>query len=129
MEMQFRRDLVAWLAADAELAAGLNAVSEESPVSAPPPWLGIAASASADWSAKGAAGREVRVALELTCRGEVPEGAAALTAALERRIATLPAAQGGYRVVVTQFLRSRAERRANNLRAMLSEWRFLILAT
>lgn len=128
MEIAFRRDLVAWLAADAELAAGLNTVSEESPIAAQPPWLAIAASASADWGAKGAPGREVRLALELTVRGDEPGAAATLTEALERRTATMPAQQSGYRVVVTQFLRSRAERRAGNIRAVLTEWRFLLLA-
>ena len=129
MESRFRSDLIAWLASDAVLAAGLNAVSEESPFSAPPPWLGIAASASADWSAKGATGREVRVALELTCRSDDPAQAGLLAAAVEHRIATLPPAQDGYRIVVTQFLRSRAERRAGSTRAVLLEYRFLLFAT
>ena len=127
MESRFRRDLLAWLAEDAELSAGLNAVVEESPVAASPPWLGIAASASSDWGAKGAPGREVRVALELTCRGNDPDAIATLTDALERRVATLPGNQGAYRVVLIQFLRSRAERRPGNMRAALTEYRFLIL--
>lgn len=129
METQFRADLLAWLAADAALAAGLNAIAEEAPAASSPPWLGIAASASAEWGAKGAPGREVRVALELVAREDEPDAVAALVGALERRIATLPAARTGYRVVVTQFLRSRAERRAGNIRAVLSEWRFLLLTS
>lgn len=129
METIFRRDLLAWLASDVELSAGLNAIAEEAPPAATPPWLALAASASVDWSTKESAGREVRVALELSCRGDASETIAALSAALEHRIATLPPAQDGYRVVVTQFLRSRAERRAGNLRAVLTEYRFLILAT
>lgn len=127
METIFRRDLLAWLAGDAALAAGLNAIAEEAPVASPPPWLGVAATASADWGAKGATGREVRVALELTAREDAPDTIAALGAALERRVATLPAAQSGYRVVVTQFLRSRAARRGGNVRSLLTEYRFLIL--
>lgn len=128
MEAPFRRDLLAWLAADPDLTTGLNAIAEEAPVAASPPWLGIATSASTDWSAKGAQGREVRVALELQCRSDDAATFGALSDALERRVATLPAAQAGYRVVVTQFLRSRAERRKGNLRALLMEWRFLVLA-
>lgn len=128
METQLRTDLLAWLAADAELSAGLNAIAEEAPVAASPPWLGVAASASADWGAKGARGREVRVALELTCRGDASEAIAALTDALERRVAIMPAAQAGYRLVLTEFLRGRAERRAGNIRAVLTEYRFLLLA-
>lgn len=129
METRFRRDLLAWLADDAELSAGLNALAEESPVAATPPWLGMAATASSDWGAKGAPGREVRVALELVVRGDDPEAASALTDALERRVATMSGDQGGYRIVVTQFLRSRAERRAGNIRAVLTEYRFLLLAS
>lgn len=128
MESRFRRDLLAWLAGDVVLSTGLNAIAEEAPVASAPPWLGIAASASADWGAKGAPGREVRVALELVVRADEPEAIAVLTDALERRVATLTGDQGGYRVVVTQFLRSRAERRPGNLRAVLTEYRFLILA-
>lgn len=128
METRFRSDLVAWLRSDAALAQGCNAIEEESPIAASPPWIGIAASAAAEWGAKGTPGREVRVALELLDRGESPDATAALVDALETRIATLPAAQDGYRVVVTQFLRSRAERRPQGKRAVLVEYRFLILA-
>lgn len=127
MEARFRRDLMAWLAADAALSAALNAIAEEAPVASPPPWLGIAATAGSDWGAKGAPGRDIRVALELRMRDDKPEGVAGLSDALERRIATMPAAQEGYRLVVTQFLRSRAERRAGNIRAVLTEYRFLLL--
>lgn len=129
METQFRTDLIAWLAGDAELSAGLNAIAEEAPPAASPPWLGIAASASTDWGAKGAPGREVRVALELAMREDEPAATAALADALERRVATMRAAQTGYRIVLSQFLGSRAARRAGNIRAVLTEWRFLLLAT
>lgn len=129
MEMLFRRDLVSWLAAAPDLASRLNAVTDQAPVAASPPHLAIAASASADWGAKGAPGREVRVALEVTCRDDDAGAVAILTDAIERRVATLPAEQAGYRVVVTQFLRSRAERRAGNLRGYLTEYRFLLLQT
>lgn len=129
MESRFRTDLIAWLRADATLAAALNAVEEESPVAASPPWLGIAASASADWSSKTHRGREVRIALELVERQEDPAALAATIAAIEHRIATLSPVQPGYRVVVTQFLRSRAERRPRSLRAVLLEYSFRLLAT
>jgi len=129
MESRFRADLIAWLRADATLAAALNAVEEESPVAASPPWLGIAASASADWSGKTHTGREVRIALELVDRQDDPEAVAATIGAIEHRIATLAPVQPGYRVVVTQFLRSRAERRPRSLRAVLLEYSFRLLAT
>ena len=128
MESRFRADLIAWLRADATLVAALNAVEEESPVAASPPWLGIAASASADWSTKTHTGREVRIALELVERQDDPEAVAATVAAIERRVATLAPVQSGSRVVVTQFLRSRADRRPRSLSALLLEYSFRLLA-
>jgi hypothetical protein len=127
METDLRAALIAWLEADAELMSQLNAVTEEAPSRAAPPWLGIAASASADWSTKDRAGREVRVALELHCRGDDPGTAAATVRAIEARVETLPRAQAGFAVVSTRFLRARAEQRQGNVRAVLMEYRFRVL--
>jgi hypothetical protein len=127
METDLRAALIAWLEADAELMSQLNAVTEEAPSRAAPPWLGIAASASADWSTKDRAGREVRVALELHCRGDDPATAAATVRAIEARVEALPGAQAGFAVVSTRFLRARAEQRPGNVRAMLIEYRFRLL--
>lgn len=128
METALRAALLAWLASDPALAGQLNAVTEEAPVRATPPWLALTASASTDWSTKDRAGREVRVALELTCRGDRPATAAALAAAIEARIAALPRAQPGFAVVSSAFLRARTEQRAGTLRAILTEYRFRLLA-
>lgn len=129
METALRAALLAWLAGDPALAGQLNAIVEEAPSRTALPWLAIAASASADWSAKQVTGREVRIALELHCRGDQPASAAALTAAIEARIASLPAAQTGFQVVSCAFLRARAEQRAAQTRAVLIEYRFRVLAT
>jgi hypothetical protein len=128
VEVSLRAALIAWLAGDPMLADELNAVTEEAPSRASLPWLAIAASASADWSCKSNAGREVRVAVELHCRGDQPDAAAALVAAIEQRIAALPSDQDGFSVVTTQFLRARAEQRGESLRAILLEYRFRLLA-
>ena len=128
MEVALRAALVAWLAADPTLTAGINAVTEEAPSRTSLPWLAISASASTDWSCKSNAGREVRIALELHCRGDQPDAAGDLVAAIEARVAALPAAQRGFTVVTAQFLRSRAEQRAANTRAILFEYRFRLLA-
>lgn len=128
MEVPLRAALIAWLAADPALAGTLNAVVEEAPVRMALPWLAIAASASADWSTKDHRGHEVRVALELHCRGDRPDTAATLIAAIESRIAALPADQAGFHIVTAQFLRARAEQRAANTRAILIEYRFRILS-
>lgn len=128
METALRAALLAWLASDTALAGQLNSVTEEAPSRAALPWLAIAASASADWSAKDRIGREVRIALELHCRGDRPDSAAQLVSAIEARIAALPAVQSAYRVVSQTFLRARAEQRAANTRAILIEYRFRLMA-
>lgn len=128
MEIALRTVLIAWLAADPALTGQLNAIAEEAPSRVALPWLAVAASASADWSAKDVAGREVRIALELHCRGDQPDSAGALVSAIETRISALPAAQAGFQVVTTQFLRARAEQRTANTRAVLLEYRFRVLA-
>lgn len=128
MEIALRSALIGWLASDTTLSSQLNAVVEEAPSRTALPWLAIAASASADWSAKDRIGREVRVALELHCRGDRSDAAASLIGAIEARIASLPPTQAGFRVVTVQFLRARAEQRGANTRAILLEYRFRVMA-
>jgi hypothetical protein len=128
METPLRAALVEWLRADPILAAELNAVAEEAPTRASPPWLGIAASAGADWSVKDAAGREIRVALEFHYRGDDPATGIAVAQAIEGRVASLPRAQEGFDIVSIVFLRSRVEQRPGNVRAALVEYRFRLFA-
>jgi len=129
METELRAALIAWLADDAELMGQLNAVTEEAPSRTAPPWLGIAASASADWSTKDRAGREIRLALELHGRGDDPGTMAATARAIETRVEAMPRAQAGFDVVNIVFLRARAEQRPGNVRAVLIEYRFRVLAS
>jgi len=128
MEIALRAALIDWLASDPALSGTLNSVSEEAPAKAALPWLAIATSASIDWSAKDRMGREVRIALELHCRGDRPDTAAALVAAVEARIDAIAPQQAGYRVVFAQFLRARTQQRAGNTRSILTEYRFRLLA-
>ena len=128
MEIALRSAVITWLQGDPGLSAQLNAVVEEAPSRTALPWLAIAASASADWSVKDRPGREVRLALEMHCRGDRPDTTATLVAAIESRITSLPAAQSGFQIVTAQFLRARAEQRASNTRAVLLEYRFRLLA-
>lgn len=127
MEIALRSALIGWLASDSALSAQLNAVVEEAPSRTALPWLAIAASASTDWSAKDRTGREIRVALELHCRGDRPDAAATLVGQIESRIASLPAAQTGFWVVTALFLRARAEQRGLGSRAILLEYRFRVM--
>lgn len=128
MEIALRAALTGWLAADPALTGTLNAVTEEAPSRTSLPWLAIAATASTDWSCKTAAGREVRAALELHCRGDAADTAADLVAAIEARIERLPRTQTGFLIASIQFLRARAEQRGANRRAILLEYRFRLLA-
>ncbi|WFL78840.1 DUF3168 domain-containing protein [Altererythrobacter arenosus] len=128
MENQLRAALIDWLRTDTALAH-LNAVEEESPLSVSPPWLGIAASASIDWSTKDRTGREIRVALELFTRGDDAAADGSTINQIGRRIEAMPPAQPGFELVTIRFLRARAERRPNNMRAVLLEYRFRLLET
>lgn len=127
METLLRAAVIDWLRADSALA-GLNAVEEESPLKASLPWLGLAASASTDWSTKDRAGREIRMAFELATRGDQPAADATLIDAIGRRIESMPAAQTGFTLISAWFLRARSERRSNNRRAHLLEYRFRLLS-
>ena len=128
MEIPLRAALLSWLAIDPLLSSELNAIAEEAPSRTSLPWLAIAASASSDWSCKTHTGREVRVALELHCRGDRPDAAADLISAIERRIEQLPRDQDGFSIATIQFLRARAEQRGESTRAILLEYRFRLLA-
>lgn len=128
MEIALRAAVLAWLADDPGLSSTLNALVEEAPSRTALPWLAIAASAGADWGTKDCPGREIRLALELHCRGDQPAAAAELAAAIEDRIAAMPYEQDGFSLVSLAFLRSRAEQRAGNTRAVLLEYRFRLLA-
>lgn len=123
MENDLRAALIAWLSNDPALA-GINAIEEEAPVSASPPWLGIAASASTDWGTKDRPGREIRVALELESRTDLTSGDADLLGAIERRVLDLPPFPPGFEIASIRFLRARSEARADNRRAALIEFRF-----
>lgn len=128
MEIALRTALLDWLAADPTLASELNAIVEEAPARTSLPWLAIAASASIDWSCKTTPGREVRIALELHCRGDMPDTAISLLAAIEGRVESLPRSQSGFTIASTRFLRARAEQRSESRRAMLIEFAFRVLA-
>ena len=121
MEIPFRAVLLDWLSTDAALPDALNTISEEAPSRSALPWLAISASSSTGWGTKDVAGREVRIALELHTRGDTSLADAALVAAIERRIESLPADQSaaGFRIASLVFTRARAEQRGEASRAML----------
>ena len=123
MENSLRADLITWLRDDPALA-GINAIEEETPLRASPPWLGITTSASTDWGTKDRPGREIRIALELESRTDDPAADSALMAAIEARVLDLPPFASDYEVASIRFLRARSEQRENNRRGALIEFRF-----
>ena len=126
MENDLRAALVDWLRGDPALV-DINAIEEESPLRASPPWLGISASGSIDWGCKDRPGREVRIAFELESRNDEPDADAGLIKAIERRVLDLPPFHAGFELASIRFLRARSERRDNNLRGALLEFRFRLL--
>ena len=124
MEVLLHTALIDWLAGSSTLAPLLNSVTEEAPLRASVPWLALAASAAADWSTKTEVGRETRIALELHCRGDQPDSAATLVGAIDGAVMSLPRSQSGFTVTSIHFMRSRAEQRPDNARAILLEYRF-----
>lgn len=130
MEIPFRAVLIDWLASDAALAAGLNAVVEEAPSRTALPWLALTTSASTNWGTKTLAGREIRVALELNFRSDDPLGGAALVSAIEARVESLPYDQtaNGFRIASLAMLRARAEQRGESLRVVVLEYRARVMA-
>lgn len=134
METLLRSALLHWLQADPALPPLLNGIYEEAPGTSSLPWLQLSASASTDWSTKDCTGREVRLALELHTRGDDPAQTSSIILAIEQRIALLPRqpAQVDHpqlALVSTIFLRSRAEQRPGNRRAVLLEYRFRLITT
>ena len=129
METELRAVLLDWLRSDLPLKEKLNAVAEEAPQRAAIPWLGIAASASIDWSTKERKGREVRIAMELHLRGDDPATGGATIAQVEQRIESVPRHQHSFAIISVQFLRARAEQRPANVRAVLLEYRFRVIET
>ncbi len=128
MEIPLRAALIAWLAASPVLAPLLNSVTEEAPARTALPWLALSASAAIDWSTKTERGAEIRVALELHCRGDQPDASADLVNAIDARVLSLPRGQTGFAVISMQFLRSRAEQRTPATRAILLEYRIRTLS-
>jgi hypothetical protein len=124
MEVLLRAALIEWLAASTSLSGMLNSVTEETPLRASLPWLALSASAAIGWNTKTETGYETRIALELQCRGDQPGSASTLVSAIDSAVMSLPRIQTGFVVTSILFMRSRAEQRADNARAILLEYRF-----
>jgi len=128
METLVRGALLAWLDGAPGLAGLLSCVSEEKPARPTLPWLAVVSSSAVDWSTKTETGAEVRLALQLQCRGEVPGDAAALAVAVDSAVQAMPAAQAGFRVVSVRFVKSSVAQAGPTVRGMVLTYRFRVLA-
>lgn len=86
-------------------------VFDAPPTRAPPLYLVVEEPVLADWSAKGASGREGRVSILLYDSGERPLRLRALAGRLDDAIETMPGELGdGWRIVAMPLVRGRIAR-------------------
>ncbi|MGB7373361.1 tail completion protein gp17 [Pontixanthobacter sp.] len=129
MDHALRAALLTWLNASPDLSRQLNSISEDNVASTSAPFLTIAASAAADWSTKDRCGREIRIAVQLSTRGDDAAADGELVRRIEKRISDLPRVQNGFDIINTRFLRARTERLPRNQRAVLLEYSFRLFQT
>jgi Protein of unknown function (DUF3168) len=88
---------------------GLSGVYPGPPLQATVPYATVEAGAEADWGHKNGEGREVRLAIGLSDRGERPERLVARMDSVEAALA-VPLTVPGWQLVSLAFLRSRIAR-------------------
>lgn len=108
--MSFEARLQAAVVAALEGVEGTNGVFLERPVRASAPYLVLGELLSADWSAKGVAGREVRLSVRVHDQGENWARTAALQGAVSRAIEGLARDVGGWRLGSVVMLKARTVR-------------------
>ncbi|NNM76651.1 DUF3168 domain-containing protein [Sphingomonas sp. ID1715] len=91
---------------------GTNGVFLERPARASVPYLVLAEMLSADWGAKGIAGREVRLSVRVHDAGESWTRTAALQGEVARALEALPRTIGGWSVGTVMLVRARTARGA-----------------
>lgn len=89
---------------------GTNGVFLESPARASVPYLVLGEMQSADWGAKGVAGREVRLFVQVRDAGESWARTVALQGDVSRALEALPRTIGGWSVGTVSLLRARTQR-------------------
>lgn len=110
LEQNFSRAAIDWLAGDAALLAQVNGVFHRSPARIAAPYVVLEDVLATDWSTKDRPGREARLAFAIRDGSDDAGPAAAITAALEARLAAMPHTGDGYRLVSLSPLRSRTLR-------------------
>jgi hypothetical protein len=110
--MSFEAALQGAVLAALRAVEGTNGAFLERPARASPPYLALGEMLSADWGAKGLAGREVRLLVRVHDAGEGWARTVALQGAASRAIEDLPRAIGGWSVGSVVMLRARTSRDA-----------------
>ena len=87
--------------------AGLNAVSPGPPLAASPPYAEIGAIVAADWGTKDRPGRELRVQVTVSDRGEAPARVLALAGVAGAAIEAMPRVAQGWELVSIALARTR----------------------
>jgi len=115
--------VVAALTGDAIIAQAVSGVWDGPPRDPALPYLAVEGGTSADWSVKGARGREHRVAVTVWDDAMASARLHGLMAAAEEAIEAMPRRLGGHRVASLAFLRGRIVRDAAGPWAGLIEYR------
>ncbi|MFN3819184.1 DUF3168 domain-containing protein [Blastomonas sp.] len=110
LEQDFARAAIDWLAGDAALMSRVNGVFHRSPVRIAAPYVVLDDVLATDWSTKDRPGREARLAFTIRDGSDDAAPVAAITAALETRLAAMPRTGESYRLVNLTPLRSRTLR-------------------
>lgn len=110
LEQDFAIATIDWLAGDAALMAQVNGVFHRMPARVAAPFVVLDDVLATDWSTKDRPGREARLAFVIRDGSDDAAPVADIAAALETRLATIPRAATGYRLVSLSPLRSRTVR-------------------
>lgn len=109
-DLVLQEQVLAALRAATEIASTANGVFLERPVRASVPYLVLGPLVVADWSVKDAAGREVRIAVQVHDAGESWTRTVQLQGAAARALQALPREIEGWRLGSVTMLRSRTAR-------------------
>ena len=110
LEQDFALAAIDWLTGDPVLMAQVNGVFHRSPARITAPYVLLDDMLATDWGTKDRAGREVRLAFSIRDGSDEAAPIAAITSAVEARMAAMPNTGPGYRLVSLTPLRSRTVR-------------------
>lgn len=110
LEQSFAIAVIDFLAGDPALVAQVNGVFHRPPAQVAAPYLVLDDVLATDWGTKDRAGREVRLAFIIRDGSDEAQAVAAIAAALEARLAAMPAPGADYHLVSLIPMRSRTLR-------------------